>query len=119
MVASEEPIALMPIEVFDLLMEKINTLPMKSREPMWKFYCYLYYNDAKYGGEYQQSQEQMAKELGMGRNLISRALNTFIGWGVLRREGRYCFSGEKSFAYKHTIPESLRCGKVFHETCEY
>ena len=55
----------------------------------------------------------------MSRNSISKGLNLFLDWGVLRREGHYCFSGEKSFAYKHSIPSELRCAKPFQESCEY
>lgn len=111
----DEPVAMMPFAVFDLAMEKLLTLPMKSRNPLWRLYCYMYFNDAHYGGEFQRAQEQMAIDLNMSLKSVNSGLKKLIDWGLLRREGRYRFSGETSFAYRHRIPSELKCEDLFHE----
>lgn len=75
----------------------------------------MYFNDAYYNGEFQQPQEQMAISLKMSLNSVNKGLKKLIEWGLLRREGRYRFSGETSFAYRHRIPSELKCGDLFHE----
>lgn len=64
--------------VFDLVAEKLNELPVKSRNPLWRLYCYLYFNDAHYGGEFQRPQQQMAVDLGMSLKSVNAGLKTLI-----------------------------------------
>lgn len=110
----DEPTTLMPVHVFDAVMMKINSLNMKSRNPMWRLFSYIYFNDAYYNKEFQMSQEQMAIELKMSLSWLNRALKQLIQWGLIVRLGKYKFTGEETFSYRHTIPEHLRCGDIFH-----
>lgn len=115
----DEPTALMPHHVFDEVMEKINSLVTKSRNPMWRLFSYVYFSDAYFGGEFQMPQEQMAIELTMSLSWLNRALKQLIAWGLIERKGKYKFTGEETFAYRHTIPEHLRCGDIFHQDVSF
>lgn len=115
----DEPVSMMPYATYDLVMTNINALPMKSRNPLWRLFCYVYYNDAYYNGEWQQPQEQMAIELKMSLPSVNRGLKQLIAWGVIERSGHYKFTGEDTFAYRHTIPNFLKCGDIFHDDVKY
>lgn len=115
----DEPTAMMPHAVFDVVMLKINELPKKSRNPMWRLFSYVYFNDAHFNGEWQEPQEQMAINLTMSLAYVNRGLKKLIEWGFVERQGKYKFTGEDTFAYRHTIPDYLKVEKVFGSDVNY
>lgn len=103
----------MPYQTFDRLMEFINTLPKKSREPYTRIYCYIFFNDAYFRHEFQRAQPLMAIELGMDYAWFNRALNKLIAAGLVSCSGKYKFTGDACFSRKYAVFDTDRCKEIF------
>lgn len=112
-VNDENAAAFMPYQTFDRLMEFINTLPKKSREPYTRIYCYIFFNDAYFRHEFQRAQPLMAIELGMDYAWFNRALNKLIAAGLVSCSGKYKFTGDACFSRKYAVFDTDRCKEIF------
>lgn len=72
--------------------------------------------DGYYHGQFQYSQEQMAKELVMSVKSTNVMLRNLIEWGLVKRSGKFKFTGDKTFAYRHSIPAEMRAFSGATET---
>ena len=86
----------------------------RSREPLCRLYCYIYFNDNHFNHAFQRPQYEMAAELGMDVVDINKGLQKLIAADLIVRKGKYKFAGEQTFAYYHSIPIEDRCtGDIF------
>ena len=72
----DEHFTLMPFEVFDMFIVWLDTVAatFNAKEALLRFYCYMYFHAGQFQGEYQQSQENIAIELGTSVKLINQRL---------------------------------------------
>lgn len=115
LINDEPAVAFLPLHTFDKVMGFLDTMAQKSREPYLRLYCYVFFQDAYYRHEFQGSQEQMAIDLGMSRPWLNRALQRLVDAGLIVRDGKYKFTGEQTFARKHSIPDDDRCKEYIVE----
>ena len=104
--------AFLRFDVFDRLLEYLNTKSTKSREPYIRLYCYIYFFDALFFHHFQRSQREMAIELGMAESWLNKALNELVREGFIEKKGKYKFTGEQTFSYLYCIPDADRCTEV-------
>ena len=101
----------MPMQTFEKVMKFIGTAPSKSREPLMRLYCYIYFQDAFFSHQFQRSQYDIAAELRMDLSDVNRRLQLLVNEGLIERSGKFRYAGEKVFAYYHHIPFNDRCGE--------
>ena len=72
----DEHFTLMPFEVFDMFMTWLDTVAatFNAKEALLKFYCYMYFHAGQFKMGYQQSQENIAIELGTTVKLVNQRL---------------------------------------------
>lgn len=108
---NEMSIAFLPFRVFEKVMRFLEPMHPKSREPIFRLYCYIYFQDSFYYHQFQRPQYEMAAELGIDVVDINCNLQKLIDAGLILRSGKYKFAGEKTFAYYHSIPVEDRYKK--------
>lgn len=112
----DEHFTLMPFEVFDMFIVWLDTVAatFNAKEALLRFYCYMYFHAGQFQGEYQQSQENIAIELGTSVKLINQRLKLLRDAGWLERRGTYKFTGDQTWCYKYAVPEHLRATEIFN-----
>ena len=111
----EENFTLMPFTVFDAFLEWLDGVAATyhAKEALLRFYCYMYFHAAFYQGQFQNSQTNIAIELGTTAKLVGQRLKLLRENGWLRRFGTYKFGGEMNWCYKYAIPEEHQAKDIF------
>lgn len=111
----DEHFTMMPFVVFDTFVSWLDTVAatLNAKEALLKFYCYMYFHAGQFQGEYQQSQENIAIELGTTVKLVNKRLKQLRDAGWLERRGTYKFTGDQTWCYKYAVPEHLRATEIF------
>ena len=106
---------LMPFAVFDAFLEWLDGVAatVHAKEALLKCYCYMYFNAARFKGQFQNSQTNIAIELGTTAKLVGQRLKLLRENGWLRRFGTYKFGGEMNWCYKYAIPEEHQAKDIF------
>ena len=105
----------MPFEVFDMFIAWLDTVAatFNAKEALLKFYCYMYFHAGQFKIGYQQSQENIAIELGTTVKLVNQRLKQLRDAGWLERRGTYKFTGDQTWCYKYAVPEHFRATEIF------
>lgn len=74
----DTPFAVIPRDNYDLLNSKVAARSLITRNAYWRLYGYIYFMDGYYHGQFQYSQEQMAKELVMAVKSVNSMLKELI-----------------------------------------
>ena len=101
----DTPTTMMPHHVFDMVYEKIITLPKRSRGTHLRLYLHMYYWCHRCDNDFGISIERLACELSSNTGLVCTMIQFFIDAGLLRRMGGYsAFDGR---SYRYFIPIEL------------
>ena len=104
----DTPSSFLSHSLFQEMAVKMDGMSLLTKNALWRTYCYIYYMDGKFGGKFQYSQEQMAKELGTSIKYLNQAIRRFEEWGWLVKKGKFKFSGDNTFAYVYSIPQQYK-----------